>query len=238
MSPTDQCFQHEKGVSLESRYEGTNIFTPCPEKIGFWAQKRAKFGPKLAFWAKYQHFWPIWSNAWPKKQWLDKLSSMVFCYVGTKTLLTPIKIGIFGQKTAKFGPKYAFFGHFRPNIAIFCTFLSNARPKNNVNKVPRWVFRYVGNKTFDFSSKKKDFLPKNDQIWPKIGIFGWYGLGHAGFFGALLAGRLVVVARGLYLARHLFTLSYIIITIIICSSHLALSHSALHLLFDYFHYFI
>ena len=34
-----------------------------------------------------------------------------------------------------------------------------------MNKVPRWVFRYVGNKTFDFSSKKKDFLPKNDQIW-------------------------------------------------------------------------
>ena len=59
-----------------------------------------------------------------------------------------------------------------------------------MNKVPRWVFRYVGNKTFDFSSKKKDFWPKNDQIWPKIGIFG----------------RLVVVARGLYLARHLFTL--------------------------------
>ena len=33
-----------------------------------------------------------------------------------------------------------------------------------MNKVPRWVFRYVGNKTFDFSSKKKDFLPTNDQI--------------------------------------------------------------------------
>ena len=54
--------------------------------------------------------------------------------------------------------------------------------------------------------KKKDFLPKNDQIWPKIGIFGWYGPGHAGFFGALLVGQLVVVAHGLYLARHLFTL--------------------------------
>ena len=75
-----------------------------------------------------------------------------------------------------------------------------------MNKVPRWVFRYVGNKTFDFSSKKKDFLPKNDQIGPKIGIFGQFGPGHAGFFGALLVGRLVVVARGLYLARHLFTL--------------------------------
>ena len=76
-----------------------------------------------------------------------------------------------------------------------------------MNKVPRWVFRYVGNKTFDFSSKKKDFLPKNDQIWPKFGIFGRFGPGHAGFFGALLVGQLVVVARGLYLARHLFTLS-------------------------------
>ena len=75
-----------------------------------------------------------------------------------------------------------------------------------MNKVSRWVFRYVGNKTFDFSSKKKDFLPKNDQIWPKIGIYGQFGPGHAGLFGALFVGRLVVVARGLYLARHLFTL--------------------------------
>ena len=55
--------------------------------------------------------------------------------------------------------------------------------------------------------KKKDFLPQNDQIWPKIGIFGQFGPGHAGLFSALLVGRLVVVARGLYLARHLFTLS-------------------------------
>ena len=91
-------------------------------------------------------------------------------------------------------------------ILPFLHILSNARPKTNVNKVPRWVFRYVGNKTFDFSSKKRDFLPKNDQIWPKIGIFGQIGPGHAGLFGALLVGRLVVVARGLYLARHLFTL--------------------------------
>ena len=54
--------------------------------------------------------------------------------------------------------------------------------------------------------KKKDFLPKNDQIWPKTGIFGQFGPGHAGLFSALLVGRLVVVVRGLYLARHLFTL--------------------------------
>ena len=36
--------------------------------------------------------------------------------------------------------------------------------------------------------------------------FGRFGPGHAGFFGALLVGQLVVVTRGLYLARHLFTL--------------------------------
>ena len=27
---------------------------------------------------------------------------------------------------------------------------------------------------------KKDFLPQNDQIWPKIGIFGQFWPGHAG----------------------------------------------------------
>ena len=67
-------------------------------------------------------------------------------------------------------------------------------------------FVILGNKTFDFSCKKKDFLPKNDQIWPKTGIFGQFGPGHAGLFSALLVGQLVVVAHGLYLARHLFTL--------------------------------
>merc|ERR1719225_1533124 len=123
-----------------------------------------------------------------------------------KLLLTPIKIRIFGPKTAKFGPKYAFLVSLG-QILPFLHILSNARPKNNVNKVPRWVFRYVGNKAYDFSSKKKDFLPKKDQIWPKIGIFGQFGPGNAGLFSALLVGRLVVVARGLYLARHLLTLS-------------------------------
>ena len=61
----------------------------------------------------------------------------------------------------------------------------------------------MGNKTFDFSSKKKDFLPK-------IGIFGHFGRGLAVYFGALLVGWLVVVARELYLARHLFTLCNIV----------------------------
>ena len=51
-------------------------------------------------------------------------------------------------------------------------------------------------------------MTKNDQIWPEIGIFGHFGQGIASSFGALLAGWLVVEARGLYLARHLFNLCY------------------------------
>ena len=76
--------------------------------------------------------------------------------------------------------------HFWSFWAKYCHFLhilSNARPKTNVNKVPRWVFRYVGYKTFNFSSKKQDFLPKNDQIWPEIGIFD-----HLGPIGGLVGG--------------------------------------------------
>ena len=59
-----------------------------------------------------------------------------------------------------------------------------------MNKVPRWVFRNVGNKTFDFSSKKRIFHPKRTQFGPKLAF-----LTIAGSFGALLVGWLVVVAR-------------------------------------------
>ena len=77
------------------------------------------------------------------------------------------------------------------------------RPKTNGNKVPRWVFRYVGKKTFDLSSKKRIFCPKTTKFSPKLAF-----LSIAGSFGALLVGRLVVVTQGLYYARHLFTLSH------------------------------
>ena len=63
--------------------------------------------------------------------------------------------------------------------------------------------------------RQKKFLPQNDQIWPKIGIFGQFGPGHAGLFSALLVGQLVVVARGLYLARHLFTLWHTILSLLL-----------------------
>ena len=52
-------FQHEKGVSLDSRYEGAKSFTPCPQKIGLWAKKRPNlaqnwhFGPNMGIFGPF-----------------------------------------------------------------------------------------------------------------------------------------------------------------------------------------
>ena len=87
-----------------------------------------------------------------------------------KLLLTPLKFRILAQKRLKL-VKNMHFWLFWAKYWHCLPISSHARPKTNANKVPRWVFRYVGNKTFDFSSKNQDFLPKNDPIWPEIGIF-------------------------------------------------------------------
>ena len=118
--------------------------------------------------------------------------------------------------------------HFWSFWAKYCHFLhilSNAQKKNNVNKVPRWVFCYVGNKTFDFSSKKKDFCPKRPnmaQNWH----FWLIWARPCRFFGALLVGRLAVVARGLYLARHLFTLFICFCSTFSCSNKKTRHHQS------------
>ena len=67
--------------------------------------------------------------------------------------------------------------------------------------MPRRVFRYVGNKTFDFSSKKKDFCPKTTQFGPKLAF-----LSIAGSFGACWWVGFLMWCAGC-LARLLFTLS-------------------------------
>ena len=171
-APSDQLEPHRSMFSTRKRcligipIRGYQNFYSLPPKNWILGPKTAKFGPKLAFWAKYRHFCPIWSKAWPKND-ANKLSRWFSVMLVPKLLLTPIKIRIFGPKTAKFGPKYAFLvilGQILPFLHI----LSNARPKNNVNKVPRWVFRYVGNKTFDFSSKKRIFCSKTTKFSPKL----------------------------------------------------------------------
>ena len=71
--------------------------------------------------------------------------------------------------------------------------------------MPRWVCHYVGNKTFDFSSKNLDFFAQERPNLARNWHFCSSGPGLVSFFGALLVGWLVVVVRGLYLPRHLFT---------------------------------
>ena len=46
-----------------------------------------------------------------------------------------------------------------------------------------------------FPVEIRTFLPQNNQIWPKIGIFVHFVSGLAGSFGVLLVGWLVAVAR-------------------------------------------
>ena len=91
-SLTDQFFQHKKGVSLESRYEGIKIFTPCPQKLDF-GPKNGQIWPKTGIWAKYWHFRPIWSHARPKNN-ANEVPRWFFWCVGTKTFApSPKKLG-------------------------------------------------------------------------------------------------------------------------------------------------
>ena len=57
--------------------------------------------------------------------------------------------------------------------------------------------------------KKRIFCPKTTKFGPKLAFL--VNLGQAmQAYSVPLVGRLVVVARGLYLARHLFTLFIIL----------------------------
>ena len=145
---------------------GYQNFYSLPPKNWILGPKTAKFGPKLAFWAKYRNFWPTWSNAWPKNN-ADKLPKWFSVMLVPKLLLIPIKIRLFGPKMAKLGPKSAFLVILGQILPFFAHFVQ-CWPKNNVNKVPRWVFRYVGNKAYDFSSKKRIFCPKMTKFGPKL----------------------------------------------------------------------
>ena len=122
-----------------------------------------------------------------------------------KLWLPPVLISIFGPKTAKFGPKYTFVVIFG-QILAFLAHLVPCPTKKQCKQGAYVFFTLCGYQNFCFLLLKLGFFAQNDQILLEIGIFGHFGPGLAGSFGALLVGWLVVVARGLYLARHLFTL--------------------------------
>ena len=110
---------------------------------------------------------------------VDKLPKWFSVMLVPRLLLPPEKIRIFGPKTAKFGPKYAFLV-ILGQILAFLLFLSNARPKNDANKVPRWVTKLLISQV-----KIKILCPKPPNL-VRIGIFVHFGPGLAGSFGALL----------------------------------------------------
>ena len=64
-----------------------------------------------------------------------------------KLLLTPIKIRIFGPKTAKIGPKYAFLVILGQILAILAP-LMPCRTKNTMRMRCPDLFRYVGTKAY------------------------------------------------------------------------------------------
>ena len=107
----------------------------------------------------------------------------------TKLLIFPVEIRIFCPKTTKFGPKLAFLinlGQAMQAYSMPCC-----------ESVGGCGARAVSRKT-RISLRKGYFNFSNMLSWAHISL--------AGSFGALLVGWLVVVVRGLYIARHLFTL--------------------------------
>ena len=153
----------------------------------------AKFGPKLAFLANNRHFWSIWSNGRPKNN-ADKLLRWFFRCVGTKT---------FWPNNGQISPKICIFGYFRPNWHFWAIWY-HAWPKKHAHKVPRCFFFTWVPKLLLPPIRIRIFGPKT-SIFPQI-MLSCAHIGLASSFGALLVGLLVVLTRGLYLARHLFTL--------------------------------
>ena len=103
----------------------------------------------------------------------------------TKLLISPVIIRIFCPKTTKSGLNLAFLsiaGSFGALLVGWLVVVARGL------YLARHLFSfiYMGNKMFDFSSKKKDFF----KFGPKLAF-----LSIAGSFGALLVGWLVVVAR-------------------------------------------
>ena len=107
LEPHRSMFSTRKMCLIGFLIRGYQKLNSLPPKNWIFGQKTAKFGPKRAFSVKYWHFWPICSHTDQKTMRTNCPGGFSVMLV-PKLLLTPIKIRIFGPKTAKYGPKYAF----------------------------------------------------------------------------------------------------------------------------------
>merc|ERR1712163_38404 len=93
------------GISIR-RYQN---FYSLPQKIGFWAQKRANLAQNWHFGPNIGIFAPFDLEPDQKTMQTSCLDGFLLCWYQNFYLLpTPIKIRLFGPKMAKFGPKSAF----------------------------------------------------------------------------------------------------------------------------------
>ena len=122
----------------------------------------------------------------------DKLSRWFFVMLVPKILLTPLKIRIFWSKIC-------IFGHFGPNIAIFCPFrpMPDQKPMRTrclSGFSVMWVTKLlISPGKIEYFAQKSPILAQKwhfCSFWARPCQLIW----------------LVVVAHRLYLARHLFTL--------------------------------
>ena len=89
-----------------------------------------------------------------------------------KLLFPPVKIGIFGPKTAKFCPIYAFL--FILDLILACLVHLMPCPTEKQCKRGAYVdYRYVGTRTFAPSQNNKGVWSENSHFCPKI-CFRWH----------------------------------------------------------------
>ena len=137
-----------------------------PVKKGFFAQKRPNLAQNGHFGPNIGIFGPFDLMRDQKTMQTSSLCGFLLCWYQNFYFL-PYKLGCLAQKRPNLVQNMHFWS-FQAKYWHFLHILSNARPKNNANKVLRWVFCYAGNKTSAFSSKNQDFLPK-------LGIFVHFG---------------------------------------------------------------
>ena len=147
-----------------------------------WAKNSNFFAHKRPNLAQNWLFWPDIGICGPFGLMADQNTMQRRCLGGfsvtwvPKLLLPPVRLGFMAPK-GQIWSKISIFGQ----LLAFLAYFFPCPTKKNANKSPRCFFI-------------------------RGGFFRHFESGLAGSCGALLVGWLVVVARGLYLARHLSTL--------------------------------
>ena len=107
----------EKSTLFQNKHQTLKKFSHWFTDRGY--QKFYSMPPKMNFWLKNGHIWPNIGFFGPfdpmplkKEMWTSCPGGFSVMWV-QKLLLPPVRIRIFGLKTAKFGPKLAFWAKYR-----------------------------------------------------------------------------------------------------------------------------